>query len=174
MCQWNAYHHSKLQPGFLQSYRVTEKEKHVTPIKNNQHLEKIQGQAGSLTILSETIQKERTMFPFSILSSSLNHSQSHLQSHMTQGRMVQPGMECVSCLNTLQILRTVSVVNELSTSMLKESSRQEKADTQAQRKKNNLCSFPERVTCTPMNANIHQWLQKLVSSKPEQNRGGYF
>lgn len=101
MCQWNAHHHSKLQPGFLQSYRVTEKEKHAIPIKNNQHLEKIQGQAGNLKILSETIQKERTMFPFSILSSSFNHSQSQLQSRMTQGRMVQPGMECVSCLNTL-------------------------------------------------------------------------
>lgn len=40
--------------------------KHTIPIKNNQHLEKNQGQAGSLPILSESIQKERTMLPFSL------------------------------------------------------------------------------------------------------------
>lgn len=79
-------------PAILYSYG---KGKHTIPIKNNQLLEKIQGQAGSLTILSETLQKERTMFPFSFLSSSFNQSQSQLQSHMTQGRVVQPGMECV-------------------------------------------------------------------------------
>lgn len=110
MCQWNTHRHGNLPLSFLPSSRVTRNGKHAIPIKNNTHLVKssVYFKVNQQEPLQsyQSIQKEKTMymFPFfnsflSLFSSLCFHYQT--QSHMTQGRVVQHGMECVSCLNTL-------------------------------------------------------------------------
>jgi len=134
---------SSLQPGFLQSYiELQNREtcytnsKQSTSGKNSGSSRKPYNLIRDYTERKANVSILFSLFLFQAFPVSITI--------LTQGRMVQPGMECVPCLNTLDLEDS-----EWTQHLLLEPSRQERA-----RRKNNMF-FYWRVACTPIKATLH-------------------